>query len=101
MKKTLIFILLVFLQFPGIGQIVLSDDILNTTQANKAFVLEDPDYKFDLKSIIKTDAFDFEKIDKPLDIIDFTTSRWFIRFEVRNPGAQKNIIFETARPITD
>lgn len=101
MKKALIFILLVLFQFSINGQIVLTDDVLNTTQANKAYALEDADYKYDLKSIIKTDTFDFEQIEKPLEIIDFTTSRWFIRFEVKNPGAEKNIMFETARPITD
>ena len=101
MKKALIFILLALFQFPIIGQIVLTDDVLNTTQANKAYALEDADYKYDLKSIIKTDTFDFEQIEKPLEIIDFTISRWFIRFEVKNPGAEKNIMFETARPITD
>jgi serine phosphatase RsbU (regulator of sigma subunit) len=101
MKNALIFILFGLIQFPLIGQIVLTDDVLNTTQANKAYALEDSDYRFDLKSIIETDTFDFKQIDKPLEIIDFTTSRWFIRFEVKNPGAQKNIMFETARPITD
>lgn len=101
MKKILFFILLVLIQLPVLGQIVLTNDVLNTTQADKAFVLEDPDYNFDLKSIIKTDTFDFKQIDKPLEIIDFTTSRWFIRFEVTNPGVERNIMFETARPITD
>lgn len=101
MKKTLIFILLVLSQFPLTGQIVLTDEVLNTTQANEAFALEDPGYQFDLKSIIKTDTFDFEQIDRPLEIIDFTTSRWFIRFEVVNPGVERKIMFETARPITD
>lgn len=101
MKKILLFISLVLIQFPLIGQIVLTEDVLNTTQADKAFVLEDPDHKFDLKSIIKTDTFDFKQFKKPLEIIDFTTSRWFIRFEVKNPDVERNIVFETARPITD
>lgn len=101
MKKFLLCILLVLIQLGAYSQIVLTEDVLNTTQANKAYVLEDPNYEYDLNSIIKTDTFDFEKIDKPLEIIDFTTSRWFIRFEVKNTGIERNIMFETARPITD
>lgn len=54
-----------------------------------------------LSSIIKNDTFNFTELTKPLEIIDFTSSRWFIRFEVQNTGIARNILLETARPITN
>lgn len=90
-----------FCLFHSNGQIVLSDSILNSSVAYKAEIMEDPQRNISLDAIIRTDTFNFEKLKKPLEIIDFTRSRWFIRFEVQNTGIQRKILFETARPITN
>ena len=83
------------------SQITLEASTLNKTVANKAEVLEDADYQLSIDILLSADSLPFEKIDKPLDIIDFTTSRWIIKFEVTNPGEAKEVLLETARPITD
>ncbi len=83
------------------SQITLDASTLNQTVANKAEILEDANYQLTIEDIISADSLDFEKIDKPLDIIDFTTSRWILRFNVKNPGDKKEVLLETARPITD
>jgi serine phosphatase RsbU (regulator of sigma subunit) len=83
------------------SQITLDESTLNNTVANKAEIFEDADYQLTIEDILSIGSLDFEKIDKPLDIIDFTTSRWIIRFEVNNPGEAKEVLLETARPITD
>ncbi|MEX1191327.1 MAG: 7TM diverse intracellular signaling domain-containing protein [Brumimicrobium sp.] len=102
MKYKLLCILLIgFLQFPLTGQIVLNDSTLNKSLAHKAFVLEDAKHEVSLESIIRTDTFDFKQLEKPLEIIDFNRSRWFVRFKVKNADIARQIMFETARPITD
>lgn len=83
------------------AQIVLNQETLNQTVADKAFKLEDPNREITIDEVIRQDTFNFQPIQKHLDILDFTNSRWFIKFEVQNPREEKDIIFETARPITD
>lgn len=96
------FIILTFLCFFQLkGQIILNDSILNKSVAYKASIYEDPKNEITLSSIIKNDTYNFTELTKPLEIIDFTSSRWFIRFEVQNTGIARNILLETARPITN
>ena len=83
------------------GQIILNDSTLNSSVAYKAEILEDPNHSISLDAIVRTDTFNFKSLKKPLEIIDFTRSRWFIRFEVHNTGVKRNILLETARPITN
>ncbi|MDX1651145.1 MAG: 7TM diverse intracellular signaling domain-containing protein [Brumimicrobium sp.] len=101
MKGLSVIFAFIFSHFVLIGQIVLNEETLGNDMADRAYVLEDPSRSIDLQSIIDTDTFDFEPFTKPLEIIDFTHSRWFIRFEVTNEGPTREILFETARPITD
>lgn len=83
------------------GQIVLNNETLNKTVAHQAIKLEDANYEVTLENLLKDNDIEFEVITKPLDIIDFTSSRWFIKFTVKNPDSFKNIVLETARPITN
>ena len=53
------------------AQIVLNRETLNKTTANKAFKLETPNREIHIKDIIEQDTFDFQPIQKPLEIIDF------------------------------
>ncbi len=107
-QYTMRFYLIIFLAFLSCfssqkvqAQIILNQETLNKTVADKAFELEDPNRELTIEQVISQDTFDFQSIQKPLEILDFTHSRWFIRFEVQNPRLAKDIIFETARPITD
>ena len=104
-KSLLTRIAIVLLSFCWISvsqsQIILDNSNLNTSVSDKAKKAEDPDYSSTIEEIIKSDDLNYSQIDKPLDIIDFTSSRWIIKFEVQNPGEARSILFETARPITD
>lgn len=62
------------------AQIVLNDSTLNNSVAYKAEILEDPNKSISLDAIIRTDTFDFERLNKPLEIVDYTISRWYNRF---------------------
>lgn len=82
-------------------QFVLDKNTLNKSIAFEAEILEDKNREIQLESIIKTDSFDFKQLKKPIEIIDFNSSRWFVRFRVKNGGVEKKIMLETARPITN
>lgn len=97
----LLSLIILFSTSISFGQITLDENTLNQTVADKAEIAEDANYEFSIEQLLSSDTLDFQKIDKPLDIIDFTTSRWIVRFEVRNPGNAKEVLLETARPITD
>lgn len=82
-------------------QILLTEDVLNKTVADQAQKLENADYSIHIDELLRKNDLQFKDINKPLDIIDFTSSRWIIKFEVKNTEVDRKIILETARPITD
>lgn len=96
-----ILILLVSFSLQSTGQVILDEETLNNSVAYKAKILEDPDHDLTLNTVIRADTFDFKNLNKPLEIIDFNNSRWFVHFEVKNTDIKRNILLETARPITN
>jgi len=80
----------------------LNQNNLNQSIAQKAVILEDPNHELSVEDILSRDDLVFTSLKKPLDILDFNTSRWFVRFSANNPKEteQLNVILETARPIT-
>ncbi len=99
--RSALILLVCMLTSSSFSQIILNDETLNQTVADKARIAQDANYELTIEELLTNDTLDYKQIDQPLDIIDFTTSRWIIRFEVKNPGDKKQILFETARPITD
>jgi len=100
-KKLLTFIVLLLFVQNGWAQVFLNKETLNKTVAHQALKLEDSEYKITIQDLLEDNNYPFETIQKPLETIEFTSSRWFIKFSVTNPGDLKNIVFETARPITN
>lgn len=100
-----LFFVALFLQSIVFGQterIELNDANLNVTLAHKAQIFEDSERKFSLSDVLGMNDSVFRPLKKPLDILDFNTSRWYVRFSIHNPKDYEglDIIIETARPIT-
>lgn len=95
--------LLVLAFYPALVscQITLDENSLNTTVADQAFIAEDAAHEVTIENLVNDDDLDYRKINNPLEIIDFTTSRWIIKFDVKNGEQAQKILLETARPITD
>src|SRR5690554_1327945 len=100
-KQCSFLLILLMLAQSSWAQITLNKETLNRTVAHKAFKLEDKHHEIKIQDLLQGKNFEFEAIEKPLEIIDFARSRWFIRFDVINSDQARNIVFETARPITD
>ncbi len=80
---------------------MLHESQLNTSIANIAEIAEDTEKKIDIDKLLNSHELTFQKLEKPVETISFTSSRWFVRFSVKNPGASAEILLETARPITN
>jgi two-component system, sensor histidine kinase LadS len=83
------------------SQIVLNERTMNRSVAQLAFLAEDASRSITIDDILSGEELEFRSLQKEIEIIDFTSSRWFIQFTVKNPGPKESIFLETARPITD
>ena len=68
----------------GNTQIIFQEEFLNTSIAHLAEIAEDKKHEFDVVGVIKTDGLSFRPLEKALERLDFNSSRWFVRFTVKN-----------------
>jgi serine phosphatase RsbU (regulator of sigma subunit) len=104
-RHTILFFVTLVLHTLVFGQtdpIELNDGNLNVSLAHKAQIFEDSERKYSLTDILRMNDSVFRPLKKPLDILDFNTSRWYVRFSLHNPKDYERlkILVETARPIT-
>jgi serine phosphatase RsbU (regulator of sigma subunit) len=74
---------------------------LNVSIAKKAVILEDAEHNIRIKQALNDASLKFEAIDQNVKNLDFTTSRYWIKFKLKNNSADKVFFLETARPITN
>ena len=74
---------------------------MHTSVAHLAEIAEDKDHEFEVEGLLTSGGLSFRQLEKPLEILDFNSSRWFVRFSVQNIGVAQEIMLETARPITN
>ena len=83
------------------GTIELSKDNLGNSFGDQVLVLEDPEHVFSLEDILYNDSLAFKSLPDKIPNLDFTTSRWWLKFHIQNKTASPNFILEIARPITN
>lgn len=83
------------------GQIELNEATLNVSIASKTEIAEDREQAYSLEQALQSGDLTFRAAIKDIEILDFNSSRWFVRFSVTNPSTEKLIYLETARPITN
>ncbi len=93
-------LILLFLFQTLSAQIVLTDDNLNNSFSDQTVILEDADHELSVKDILSKD-FKFEKITHEIEILDFNSSRWWLKFSVTNESSEGQFVLELARPITN
>ena len=82
------------------GQVKLSDSNINISIADKAVILEDPNHEFTIEDILNGDH-SFDEITHSTEILDFNSSRWWLKISVTNTSQFNHFILELARPITN
>lgn len=83
------------------GTIILTDDELGESFSKDILLLEDPASKLTLDSIIRLPNESFFSPDKKVPNLDFTTSSWWLKFNLKNESSFSHFILETGRPITN
>jgi two-component system, sensor histidine kinase LadS len=103
MKSGFLTVILLFaLQVLGQGgAIVLTDQNLGTSFGEYVLVLQDKELALSVTDVISKPDAEFKTMDHPIPNLDFTTSRWWVKFSVTNTTQNPQFILETARPITN
>lgn len=82
-----------------------NSDVPYFSAAEKAILLEDKGHLLNFKDVLNPSpeiAKRFVRLDKPIPNLNFTSSSWWVKFDVKNEsGSRKDIILEVARPITN
>jgi len=101
--KQLTFIL--FLLFSsllfGYEPIVLTNENLGNSFTKSALILEDADHLFSVNDILANSELPFVKCEHDIEKIDFTSSIYWLKFEVVNESGFDEFLIEIARVITD
>ena len=87
----------------SIAQVIpLNKENLNRPLAHKIQIFEDGNHEYSVEDFYKENkGLEFKQLNRPIEVIDFNTSRWFVKFELTNEIEEHlSLILETARPIT-
>ncbi len=105
MIKALKILLLIFVCNFSLAQkqneIILSNENLGKSFSQSTFIIEDADRIFSAEDVLKLPDSMFYQPDRPNPILQFSTSRFWIKFLVTNNSDHTEFFLETARPITD
>ncbi len=83
-----------------LGQIVLTDNNLNKSLSDQTVILEDADHQLTIEDIL-TGEHNFQDVTHEIEILDFNSSRWWMKFSVTNKSSESQFVLELARPITN
>ena len=83
------------------GNIILTDANIGTSFTKQVLVLEDKDHSISIESFLAIDDAEFYQLKNDNPTVQFTSSRFWVKFEIKNTSNFNNFYLETARPITD
>lgn len=98
--STIIFLIYFFNSF-GLEPIKLKDNNLGESFTKHALILEDKDHSLTINDLLHNTNLPFEKCKHNVEKIDFTSSAFWIKFDVENESSYDNFLIEVARVITD
>src|SRR5690606_22356515 len=82
-------------------QVVITDESLNHSCADKTWILEDANHDLNIQDILKLDRAEFRKLENKIEILDFNASRWWLWIDVTNHSSADRILLDIGRPITN
>ncbi|MBL1280657.1 MAG: SpoIIE family protein phosphatase [Fluviicola sp.] len=83
------------------GVITLTDENIGTSFTQQILILEDKSRSIEIDDIVAKKNSAFYQLDKDNPSVKFATSRFWVKFSVKNESDVRELILETARPITD
>ena len=98
LKHLFIYLLCLFyLPVHGQNNVVLSDADLGTSFATQAGILEDKEHLLSIDDILNKKEVAFKNIHHSVEKIEFTTSVFWIKFDISNNTDFTSFVLETAR----
>lgn len=84
------------------GQVLMTEENLNVSIAHEAEVIEDKDHALTIDNILSDDL-EFTQMTHHVEVLDFNSSRWWIKISIQKPedASNEHYILELARPITN
>jgi len=103
MKRTLIlFVALIAVSvFGQNGAVILTEQNLGQSFGEQIVILEDKEHALTIEDVISKPISEFKSLDHPIPNLDFTTSRFWVKFSITNQTANPQFIVDVARPITN
>lgn len=101
--KQLTTILFLFISFQtlGLASITLTNKNLGNSFTKSAHILEDKEHSLKVEDILLNKNLLFEKCQHNIEKIDFTSSTFWLKFEIENKSNHEEFLIEIARVITD
>jgi serine phosphatase RsbU (regulator of sigma subunit) len=97
----LVFILLNAISFGQNGVLELTEDKYTYSFAKDVLMLEDKDHSLSITDVIQLADSEFEAPTHEFPNLDFTSSRFWLRFSIHNNTDESHFILEAARPIVN
>ncbi len=103
MKNFFSFFLILFsgFVFSQEGLIQLTEDKIGSSFTENVYVLEDAEHSLEIIDVLELSNDDFFIPNHAHPNLDFTSSRFWIKFSIENQTDESYFILETARPITN
>ena len=105
MKRLLLSIFVLYASLAQAGKdgpIRITPDALGEDKVGNTSFLEDPDGSYDIEEILRTDTISFKELSGKRKNFGFTTSTYWVRFEVINRmGTERRFLLEASRSITN
>jgi len=102
--KNLLFLLIASFSissFAQNGSIILTEENLGNSFGDHVVILEDKEHVLTIEDVVKKPLSEFKLGDHPIPNLDFTTSRFWIKFSITNQTENQHFIVDVARPITN
>lgn len=101
MRPLLLLLTLILSQSLVLGQIVYDSTNINTSVTKQTLVLEDKEHALTVEDVLSIDDSEFTQPTHDIEILDFNSSRWFVKFSITNNTNDFAFTLELARPITN
>jgi len=97
----LVFILLNVISFGQNGVLELSEEKYTYSFAKDVLMLEDKEHALSIHDVIQLEDSEFAAPTHEFPNLDFTSSRFWLRFSIHNNTDESHFILEAARPIVN
>ncbi|MCT4582148.1 MAG: SpoIIE family protein phosphatase [Flavobacteriales bacterium] len=95
------FFIAVTIPFWSIEPIVLNDSNLGNSFTKEAWIIEDKDFQLTINDLLYNERLPLKQCQHNIEKIDFTSSVFWLKFDIENESSYEEFLINVARVITD